>query len=72
VSLKPAAGQQFEPYTYATTLVNECLAQIDAIAAATNVAGLFPDGLTIPPLQESPPNNEVFGEDTRNRIAILG
>lgn len=63
---------QFEPYTYAISLVNECLSQIDAIAAATEVTGLFPDGYAIPPLQDGPPDDNVFTERIRKRLAVLG
>jgi hypothetical protein len=63
---------QLEPYTYAVTLTNECFSHIDAIAAATNVAGLFPDGYAIPPLQADPPDNHVFNENIRRRLAVLG
>jgi hypothetical protein len=61
-----------EPYTYAANLVNECFHQIDAIAAETNVTGLFPDGYDIPPLQDGPPDDDVFGERIRKRLAVLG
>jgi len=61
-----------EPYTYAVNLVNECLSQIDAIAAETNVTGLFPDGYAIPSLQDRPPDDNIFGEHIRKRLAVLG
>jgi hypothetical protein len=62
----------FEPYTYAVTLVDECFRQIDAITAATDVTRLFPDEHAIPPLQDGPPDDNVFGEHIRKRLAILG
>lgn len=62
----------FEPYTYAVTLVNECLKQIDAIADATDVIGLFPTGYTLPELRDNAPDNDIFAEWIRERLAILG
>jgi hypothetical protein len=63
---------RFEPYTYAVTLVDECLKQVDAIAAATEIDKLFPSGYSIPPLADKPPEDEIFGKRTRHRLAILG
>lgn len=65
-------GVQFEPYTYAVSLVKASLKLIDAIAAATNIAGLFPSGHAIPPLLDKPPENSPFSEANRKRLAILG
>jgi len=54
-----------EPYTYSITLVEERFGLIDAIAAATNVTGLFPEGYSIPQLMDGPPESEVFGKHIR-------
>jgi hypothetical protein len=62
---------RFEPYTYCVTLVQECFKLIDAVAAATNVTGLFPSGSTIPDLRDGPPEDEDFSEERRKRFAIL-
>jgi hypothetical protein len=63
---------QFEPYAYAVTLVEECLSQIDEIAAATNITGLFPAGYSIPLLTDKAPNDGIFDEFIMKRLAILG
>lgn len=65
-------GVQLEPYTYAVNLVGECFSQINAIAAATDVSGLFPSGHDIAFLLDKPPNDNVFNEHIRKRLAILG
>jgi hypothetical protein len=62
----------FEPYTYTITLVYECFRYVDAIASATDTTQLFPSGNIIPPLQNQPPEDEVFGKRTRRRLEILG
>jgi len=61
-----------EPYSYATSLVCESFKLIDAIAAATDVAHLFPKSYAIPPLKEKPPSNPPFDEHTRERLVVLG
>jgi len=62
----------FEPYTYSITLVQESFRLIDAIATATDITGLFPDGHTIPQLIDEPPDDRRFGEHIRRRLAVLG
>lgn len=61
-----------DPYTYAVNLVNECLTQIDLVADATDVTKLFPCGYEISTLMDKPPEDDVFGERIRKRLAILG
>jgi hypothetical protein len=61
-----------EPYTYSVALVDESFKLIDGIANATHVAGLFPQGYSIPPLTDSPPEDDVFGEQIRKRLNVLG
>lgn len=61
-----------EPYTYATTLVDEGLGLINDVALATEVARLFPDNYPIPLLSEQPPEDDVFSEKIRKRLAVLG
>jgi hypothetical protein len=63
---------RLEPYTYAVSLVSECFKYIDAIAYATDITGLFPDGYVVPPLQEKAPDDEIYSENIRRRIEILG
>ena len=63
---------RLDPYTYAVSLVSECFNYIDAIAYATDITGLFPDDYDIPPLQEKAPDDEIFGENIRHRLALLG
>lgn len=63
---------RFEPYTYAATLVEECFSLIDKIAIETDVMRLFPAGHPIPALQNHAPNDGVFDEPIRRRLAILG
>lgn len=62
----------FEPYTYAVTLVEECLSQMNGIAAATDTRGLFPAGYSIPALTDKPASDDVFDEFMMKRLAILG
>jgi hypothetical protein len=63
---------RLDPYTYAVSLVSECFNYIDAIACATDIIGLFPDDYSIPPLQENAPDDGIFGEKIRHRLALLG
>jgi hypothetical protein len=60
-----------EPYTYATTLVEESFRLLNLIATATDVTGLFA-GHPIPPLTDDLPDNEVFNESTMRRLGTLG
>jgi hypothetical protein len=61
-----------EPYTYSVTLVDESFKLIDQIAGATEVLGLFPQGFSIPNLIDSPPDDNVFGQQIRERLNVLG
>ena len=61
-----------EPYSYATTLVSETFEVIDEIASATRVEGLFPSGSSIPPLDDSPSEDDLGGEERGERLALLG
>jgi len=63
---------QLEPYTYAANLVSECLKHINEIASATDIKGLFPSGYHIQNMIDKPPEDHVFGEHIRKRLAILG
>jgi hypothetical protein len=64
-------GLQFEPYTYATMLVDEGLKAINAIASATAIDRLFPAS---PPssLLDGPPDRDEFRVHVRTRIRLLG
>lgn len=63
----------FEPFSYSTVLVHECFKLIDAIAAATEVTGLFPTGHAVPPLPDGPPeDNDTFSKAKRKRVSLLG
>jgi len=63
---------EFEPYTYSVALVDECLKKIDAIAGATDVALLVPEGAASVNLIDAPPNDREFHEDVRERLDMLG
>jgi len=63
---------RLEPYTYAVALVDESFNFIDEIASATDITGLFPDDYNIPPLIERAPEDDIFNENIRRRLAILG
>lgn len=49
-----------ELYSYTTSVLEESLAAIDKIAAATDVSRLFMDGQPIPSLLEAAPPNSHF------------
>lgn len=61
-----------EPYSFATKLVAECLLLIDQIAAATDLGGLFQNGISMPALLGSSPQDSVFSEDSGQRLSVLG
>lgn len=63
---------RMEPYIYAVTLVSECFKFIDAIASATEITRLFPDAVSIPILREKAPEDNIYGENIRRRLEILG
>lgn len=63
---------EFEPYTYSVALVDECLKKIDAIAGATDVALLVPEGAASVNFIDAPPNDREFHEDVRERLDMLG
>lgn len=50
---KGLSGVLLEPYSYATALVCESFKLTDAIAAATDVARLFPESYAVPSLKEN-------------------
>lgn len=61
-----------EPYTFAITLLNECLSLINKIADTTDVTKLIPMGNNKIDLMDGPPNdNYEFSKDTRKRLEIL-
>jgi hypothetical protein len=62
----------FEPYTYSVVLVEESLKLIDAVATATDVGGLFPEGYAIRRLIDAPPEDRTFSSNIRKRLAVLG
>jgi len=67
-----SSGRMFlEPYTYSVVLVDECFSMINAVATLTDVDMLFPKGYPIPPSVSTPPNDNVFAEHIRKRLAIL-
>ncbi|HJQ26885.1 MAG TPA: hypothetical protein VKA60_23425 [Blastocatellia bacterium] len=66
------AFMQFEPYTYACTLVEECLGQIDMIAAEIDIDGLFPAGYAVPPFDDDSDKDGPFNASTRRRLVLLG
>jgi hypothetical protein len=68
----PSGNMFVEPYTYSVILVDECFSMINAIAAATDVNMLFPKGYPVPSLMIAPPDEKVFAERIRKRLAILG
>jgi hypothetical protein len=68
---KELSGVLLEPYSYATALVHESFQLIDTIAAATDVALLFPESYVIPPLAEKPPANPPFDDRTRECLVML-
>lgn len=61
-----------EPYTYATTLVDEGLKLINKIASTTDVFRLFPQNYPVPEIRDRPPEDNVFSERIRERLAVLG
>jgi hypothetical protein len=69
---RPSGRMFVEPHTYSLMLVEECFNMINAIATATDVNALFPKGYPIPSLMNAAPDDDVFGEYIRKRLAILG
>jgi hypothetical protein len=69
---RPSGRMFIEPHTYSLMLVEECFNMINAIATATDVNALFPKGCPIPSLMNAAPDDDVFGEYIRKRLAILG
>ena len=67
-----ATETMFSPYPYASALVEECLRLIDAIAAETDVARLFPLGHVVPPLTDAPSEDVAFSEPARRWLSFLG
>lgn len=65
-------GLLLEPYTFSLVLVEECFKIIDDVAKATDVSALFPKASRIPTLLEKPPDNNIFREQVRRRLAVLG
>ena len=61
-----------EPYTLVTTLIQKSFAMIDKIAAATDIAKLFPEGTPVPNLPNGPPQDRLFENQVRERFALLG
>lgn len=61
-----------EPYAFVSTLVMESLKLIDAIANATDVLRLFPDGYPVPKITDIPPKEEIYSEFVGSRLALLG
>jgi hypothetical protein len=56
-----------EPYTCSSKLIAQSCKVIDAICAATDLSGLFPDGL-LPIVSGAMP----FEESAQKRLAVLG
>jgi hypothetical protein len=71
--IKQPSRMVIEPYTYATTLINESFKLIDEIADSTDVEGLFPPGHIPPKLNDKPPaNSELWTERNVKRVPVLG
>jgi len=69
LSLKKPFGIFLEPYSYATTLVEEGFSVINAIAAATDFKHLLPNTESFPSLKDTEPNDSPFRQG--ERIALL-
>lgn len=63
-------GVMIEPYSCATTLVQECIRLIDEIADATDVEALFMDQ-PIPELLNTSPEDPIFDSVVMKRLALL-
>jgi hypothetical protein len=67
----PSYTLSLEPYAFSLALVKKCFEFINLVAEATDVTRLF-DGHPIPPLKNEMPEDAIFSDYTRNRIAVLG
>ncbi len=63
---------EFEPYTYALTLVDNCFSMIDKIASLTDVMRLAKE-LDPASLNTNPPtDNQIFSQEIGERLLLLG
>lgn len=60
-----------EPYSFATSLVDACLQLVNDVAESTEIARLFPDRSAVPKLMDVPPEDGVWAEQIRQRLAML-
>jgi hypothetical protein len=70
--VKDNGSVMFEPYTYASALIHECFKLINQIASATDVAGLFPYVVNIPPMRTKPLDDDIWSESIAKWFVILG
>jgi len=63
-------GLMVAPYIYACALVAECHRLVDAIAAATDMARIFPLGHALPTLMDKPPDDRLWDEQTRQWLSL--
>lgn len=61
-----------EPYTYAITVVGECLRYVNRLMSAIDATRLLPPGFDHSQLHTGPPDNEFFSLNLRNAVAYLG
>jgi hypothetical protein len=62
---------RLQPYLYASQLIDEGIALVDSVAAATAVERLF-NGQALPQLMDGPPNDPKVSVDMCNRVVLLG
>ena len=64
-------GLLLEPFSFSTTLTEECFSLIDKIAELTDLNNLFPKKNNIPTSPIAPPRNEQWN-GARSIISVLG
>jgi hypothetical protein len=69
--VKQAGGILLEPYTFSSSLVEECFRLMDKIAEATTLSGLYPSEEIIPVSPTAPPRDRKWNH-ARKIIALLG
>jgi hypothetical protein len=65
------ADTYLEPYSFATTLIEEMFKIFDAVAAATDVTLLFQPPHVAPVLPDAPQDNYMFNEALARRLDAL-
>lgn len=68
--LRQSCPNIFEPFTYSTTLVEQCFKYIDQIASATEVERLF-SGQSIPELMQNAPKDGIFNREIMSCVELL-